>query len=214
MRNLLVGFGGLGRLMSVPTGELIRAGLSEQAAVLLSLTLALYGRGEIAALSADARLDSAERQADYFARHYIGLRDERLSMLLLDRACKPLAFVSFADGGVGNTAVDLRKITELAIYHGASSVALAHNHPGGTPIPSSEDIHATIAVDSALASVGVLLDEHYVLVGRSFVPIRLYSDEMMTVRPPEFYGDASFSEIRRRNSATFSPLRRLGLRES
>jgi DNA repair protein RadC len=211
---LLRRHGSIGTLLSTPAPELIRAGLSERAAVLLTLVLSIYARGEVAALSDTASLDSAERQADYFARHYVGVRDERLSLLLLDAKSRPIAFVPFGDGGVGNTTVDLRKIVELALFHRACSVALAHNHPGGTLTPSPEDVLATRSVEGALLGVGVTLDEHYVLVGRAFTAIRLYSEELLTVRPPSFYGDASFREIHRCRADVYRPCRRIGLRET
>lgn len=212
--DLLSRFGSLGNLFYTPAAELIRCGLSEQIAVLLSLVLSLYARAEILALSKNLSLDSAEAQADYFARHYIGVRDERLSMLLLDSRSRPLAFVPFGDGGVGNTTVDLRKIVELALLHRASSVALAHNHPGGTLSPSPEDVLATRSVEQALLGVGVPLDEHYVLVGRTFTPIRLFSEELLTVRPPSFYGKESFREIHRQRADVYCPRRHVGLREN
>ena len=212
-RRLLSEFGSIGALLSTPAPELVRAGLSERAAALLSLVLAIYARGEISALPEGVLLDSAERQADYIARHYIGVRDERLSLLLLDAKSRPIAFIPFGDGGVGNTSVDLRKIAELALFHHASSLALAHNHPGGTLSPSPEDVRATRSVEIALSSVGVALDEHYVLVGRAFTPIRLYSEELLTLRPPEFYGADSFREIRRQNTDVYRPKHTLGLRE-
>ncbi|MFR6032424.1 MAG: JAB domain-containing protein [Bacilli bacterium] len=36
--------------------------------------------------------------------------------------------------------VDIRKIIEIAIKKGASSIAIAHNHPSGDPSPSFEDV--------------------------------------------------------------------------
>ena len=212
-KELLSTYGSLGNLFLTPAKELIRAGFPEKIAVLLALVVSLYARGEIAALSKTASLDSAERQADYFARHYIGVRDERLSLLLLDEKSRPIELVSFGDGGVGNTTVDLRKLVELALFHRAASVALAHNHPGGTLTPSAEDVLATRSVEQALAGVGVTLDEHYVLVGRAFTPIRLYSEELLTVRPPSFYGEASFREIHRQKPDVYRPRSHVGLRE-
>ncbi len=212
-REWLCRFGSIGALLTTPAAELIRAGLCERAAVLIALVLAVYARAEIATLSPVNPLDSAERQADYIARHYIGVRDERLSLLLLDAKSRPIAFIPFGDGGVGNTTVDLRRIVELSLFHRASSVALAHNHPGGTLAPSPEDVLATQSVETALSGVGITLDEHYVLVGRAFTPIRLYSEELLTVRPPEFYGADSFREIRRQNADVYRPHRHIGLRE-
>lgn len=205
--------GHIGHFMKTPASELIRLGLPERAALLVSLVLALYARGEIDSLT-DAPLVTAEEQAAYFSRHYVGVQDERLSLLLLDEGSRPIKLVSFGDGGVGNTSLDLRRIVELALFHRATSVALAHNHPAGTRIPSAEDIAATRALESALISIGVMLDEHYVLTGRGFTPIRLYAKELATIRPPSFYGEQSFREIRHRELTDYSPMSRLSLREN
>ena len=88
-----------------------------------------------------------------------------------------------------------RRIAELTLRYGAASVVLAHNHPGATVCPSPEDEQATCLLDEALRSVGVVLLEHYVIARGKYTPIRLWSQNLRTVRPPAFYGETLMARV-------------------
>ena len=51
----------------------------------------------------------------------------------------------------------------------ASAVILAHNHPSGVALPSSEDYATTDRVKQALATVGIPLTDHIIVADQDFV---------------------------------------------
>jgi DNA repair protein RadC len=62
-------------------------------------------------------------------------------------------------------------LIEQALRDSAPMVVIAHNHPGGLPIPSSDDIATTRVMYEALAVVDVCLLEHFVVAGDKYTPI-------------------------------------------
>ena len=48
-------------------------------------------------------------------------------------------------------------------------VILAHNHPGGLPLPSQEDVATTKSLRDALLPMGILLMDHIIVADREFV---------------------------------------------
>ena len=60
----------------------------------------------------------------------------------------------------------IRKIIEIAIKKGASSIAIAHNHPSGDPSPSFEDVRFTRKLSEACKPINLNFIEH-IIVGRN-----------------------------------------------
>lgn len=66
-------------------------------------------------------------------------------------------------GGISSAKFSLRAITEGIIRIGGKTVILAHNHPSGSLIPSSEDIISTKRIAAHLAANEIELLEHYIV---------------------------------------------------
>ncbi len=66
-------------------------------------------------------------------------------------------------GGISSARFSLRMITEGAIKFGGSSVILAHNHPSGKLVPSSDDLISTKRIAAHLAANEIELAEHYIV---------------------------------------------------
>ncbi len=184
----ILAFGGLDRFLTAPIQELVRRGLSERAALLLSLSIAVFVRSSLSEKDKNRRFDSAERLGELFVRYFLGATSERVVILLLDSAGRLLRTEQLSEGVVNGAPIELRRAAEIALLHGASFAVLAHNHPSGSLLPSPEDEEATALIADALASVGVPLIEHFVVAGEGYTPIRLWSPRLGTVRPASFYG--------------------------
>ena len=66
-------------------------------------------------------------------------------------------------GGISSAKFSLRAITEGIIRIGGKTVILAHNHPSGSLIPSSEDIISTKRIAAHLAANEIELLEQYIV---------------------------------------------------
>ena len=107
---------------------------------------------------------SSPKYALVFLRSVIGLsKDEVFYAIFLNASNKILFYDEINRGVVNKSAVYPRKIVELAIQHSATSVIIAHNHPGGSCVPSQNDIIATEAVAKALKTVDVSLLDHLIV---------------------------------------------------
>ena len=185
--NLLARFGSLSSVLSSDTAELTDAGLSRNAALLLTLAAAIPARAAEDAIGDGTVFDKSKKLSSFFVRRFLGASVERVSLLLLDGGFRPLALKRIAEGAVNSAAVELRCVTEAAVLSNATYAVLAHNHPRGTPDPSRDDELTTALVSDALSSAGVKLVEHYVVARNTAVPIIRTLPGRPAVMPESFY---------------------------
>ena len=67
-----------------------------------------------------------------------------------------------------SAAVLPRPFVEAALSEGASVAIIAHTHPYGPIIPSYYDKETNSLISSSLKDVGVVLAEHYIIVGERY----------------------------------------------
>jgi DNA repair protein RadC len=56
----------------------------------------------------------------------------------------------------------------LALKHEASGIVLVHNHPGGDPHPSSQDMELTRRLVRAASDLGVRILDHLVVTDDAY----------------------------------------------
>jgi len=105
-------------------------------------------------------------------KFFHGRKNESVWLLCLDAKCKLLACRKLADGCSDAVSVSPRRIMEVALDVNASSVILAHNHPGGYAKPSTADIMTTNHLSAVLAVMGLPLVDHIVVAESDFVSMR------------------------------------------
>ena len=162
-------FGSLKGVFDAPYEELIKvAGIGPNTAALLklvpSLTRTYY--------SSEARsiiLDTSEKSGEYFLPYYIGQTEEVVRLACLDAGGKVISNQILHRGSANAAEVNLRKIVNIALRNNAMGVILAHNHPGGLPLPSEEDVATTKSIREALMPMGILLMDHIIVAGQDYV---------------------------------------------
>lgn len=107
----------------------------------------------------------------YLRGYFRGKNRETLYLLCLDAKCKVICCRKLAEGDVCSVGLSSRQVVEVALDVGATSVVLAHNHPGGVAEPSSEDLLATKRIGATLAEVGVLLVDHMIVADEDFTSL-------------------------------------------
>ncbi len=75
-------------------------------------------------------------------------------------------------GTLNEVPVYPRLIVELALRHKAHSVILTHNHPGGSLLPSQEDINITKAIQGALETISITVNDHIIVAGDSYLSMK------------------------------------------
>ena len=93
---------------------------------------------------------------------FIHQRNENVYVLCLDAKCKLICCSFVGEGSVNSASISIRKIVEICLNANATSVVLAHNHPGGLAIPSADDIQTTYRLAQALCSVDIHFADHLI----------------------------------------------------
>lgn len=167
---LLERFGSFSQVLDAPVSELCKVeGVGEGTAAYLHL---IAQSGRFYAVDRGRRvqaLPTLESCAEYLLPYYQGRAVEMVYLLCLDAKCKVLSCTCVSEGSVNTAALSVRKVVEQALASNASSVVMAHNHPGGLAVPSREDIQTTQRVALALAAVDVHLADHIIVADDDYV---------------------------------------------
>lgn len=83
--------------------------------------------------------------------------------LFLDKNNVLIAEETLAIGTNASVMVCVRQIVRRALYHEASGLILAHNHPSGDPTPSRQDKDWTRMLAQVLAAVDLVLHDHIII---------------------------------------------------
>ena len=167
---LMERYGSLSAVLAAPVEDLKQvAGIGESAAILLKLPLQICGKAKMADVEQETVLSSVERVGAYLLDRFAGESNEVIYQLCLDRKGKLLACKRIGEGGVSDAEMNLRRMVENAVLTKASGVILAHNHPGGLPLPSEEDVATTKSIRDALMPMGILLMDHIIVSDGDFV---------------------------------------------
>ncbi len=166
---LLDRFSDLHGVLSAEPRELCQvSGVKMHTAILFRLVSDVYRRSCLEKTKKQVSYRSMKAVIAYLRDLFIGVRNERVYMLLFDNGMNLQDTVLLAEGAVNSTAITYRTVAERALFHRSSGVILAHNHPGGIPVPSGSDLEVTRNVDNVLSAVGVRLIEHVVIADHSY----------------------------------------------
>ena len=107
----------------------------------------------------------------------ITLETEHFFVLLLDRKNQLIKKITVGTGTASSCPVHPREVFRDAIFHSASAIIVAHNHPSGDPAPSRADIQITRQLREAAKVVGIDLLDHIIIGAKSRDPrgLGLYS---------------------------------------
>ena len=124
--------------------------------------------------SVGERIATAEAAAELF-RLAIPIADgsEGFFVLPLDEDRRVLAepvLISLGTSSV-TTAVQPGEVFAAALKADAKSIIVAHNHPSGSTIPSTQDRELTAALKRLGAELGVTVLDHLIVTGESYAAV-------------------------------------------
>lgn len=168
-KALLKKFGNIRGIIDAPEDELTEvSGIGETAALGISLLknlITAYHSNELETPTTE--IGTISKLVKYFKSKIASEPSEVFEMVCFDAKLRiiPSGSVRLFEGSLTCASVDVRKIIETAIKHGAAQIAVAHNHPSGDPTPSFEDIRLTRRLAEACKPIHLNLIEH-VVVGK------------------------------------------------
>ena len=170
---LLGRFGSLENVVNVPIEMLETVpGVDKRTAVLICLTgqIGRYCQTQHG-MDAPEHLKTSRECAEYLKPFFSGQRNEKVYLLCLDSKASVICCREIGEGNVCSANIPIRKIMETVLSLNAVSVILAHNHPGGLPYPSTDDIITTRRLAVALDGVDVVLADHIIFADGDYVSL-------------------------------------------
>ncbi len=107
---------------------------------------------------------TARDAADLFEPHFADAVGERLVVVFLAADGRLLALDSL-DEDEGAVTLPMRALVARALALDATGLVIAHNHPGGDPTPSAEDVRLTRRFATTCDALGIVLHDHLIFAG-------------------------------------------------
>lgn len=167
--RLINEYGSLYNLMNSKPEDIIkRCKVSEVTAVLISMIPHLSRKFLNSAWEGNnPTLDNYSDVATYFESLLIGKSNESFYMLCLDINKKLKKAIKISDGTSNSAPIYLEKVVSDALLYNSSFVIIGHNHPNGTPKPSSADITVTNRIVNVFEPLGIKVLDHIIVCGKT-----------------------------------------------
>lgn len=170
--RLLNRFGRLSGVLDASLEQLTEVeGIGEHAATLLKLAKAMARSYDISKAGEERIISNIRDCGDYLLPFFRDRRNETVFLLMLDAKLKVLGCKEVGEGSINYASIPVRRVVEMALEAGASSVVLAHNHPSGIALPSAEDIQTTHRLAAALSTVEIVLADHIIVADGDYVSL-------------------------------------------
>ncbi|ATX82791.1 DNA repair protein RadC [Mariprofundus ferrinatatus] len=172
-KRLLEIFGTLAGVFDATMPELAQVrGIGEQGA----LFLALIRQAELRYLASDLPGRSVYDRPDKVKAHLRmvvqGRGMECFGAVFTDQQHRHRATQIMFEGTVDRTAVYPRNLIKRALELDAKGLILFHNHPGGTPHASSEDIELTRRMAEACSTLDIKILDHFLIAGKEVLSFK------------------------------------------
>ena len=90
----------------------------------------------------------------------------------LDAQGRPISYHTAGIGSIGAVHFAVDGVFKVALLQNASSIIVAHNHPGGTPKPSTEDLEATKTLVEVGRMLGIRVLDHFIFTPTDYLSLR------------------------------------------
>ncbi len=170
--KLIDAFGSISAVFDAPIDKLKEQGISENCAIYLKLI------PQICRLYMEDKHNNKDKIIDIYnagekLKHkFVGRDYEAVVLLLLDSKCKEVFCGVVSKGSVSACEIYVRKVIELSVMYNAKFAVLAHNHPSGLALPSSDDIRTTKKIYQALRLIDVALIDHIIVADDDYVSLK------------------------------------------
>lgn len=100
------------------------------------------------------------------------LQCEHFVVLFLNTKNGVIARETISIGSLNASIVHPREVFKAAIKRSSASIIAAHNHPSGSPLPSSEDIQITKRLVESGNIIGIDVLDHVIIGGDQFYSLK------------------------------------------
>ncbi len=170
--RLIDKFGTLQNVLEADYNDLIEVeDIAEVSASLIMFFRELYKYIRTNSVEENTDLSTAERVGEFCCRYFFNHTEENLILISMDGNRRLKCVDVISRGCENETAFYPRKIMKAVVKNRTNVVAIAHNHPGGSPEPSSNDLLITEKLGTMLSDIGVSVIDHIICSGDRYVSI-------------------------------------------
>jgi len=157
-------FGSFSKLLEEPPREISkRCNVTERVATLVSLIPHLSKAYLTGRYRSKDVMSNSKLVGEYCISLFSNIHYECFYLICLDTQRRLIRAELVHEGGINSSAVYPRIVLEAALKNRAACVVLAHNHPGGSLLPSKSDMEVTKKLKSALATIDIELIDHVIV---------------------------------------------------
>ena len=179
--RLIEKFGSLAAVMDADVENLMKlGGLTYNSAALIKMIMPIARAYTARRSQGMKKFSAAQEIAPYLHELYMGYNREVVSVLLINEAGGAMKLEILGYGDVNSVNMSIKTLVEKTLRSGASTVALAHNHPGGLALPSMEDIQVTKEARLALSHIGIRLIDHVIIADDKYLSLA-FSDKFSKI---------------------------------
>lgn len=172
-KRLMQGFGTLAGVFDAQVSELkLIEGLGEKGALFLSLIRQAGLRYLASDVHARSVFDRPEMVKAHLRFLVQGRGTECFGAIFTDQQHRHIATQILVEGTVDRAVVYPRNVIKRALELDAKGLILFHNHPGGSPRASAEDLALTEHMSRACGLLDMRLLDHFLLAGREVISFR------------------------------------------
>lgn len=168
--NLINTFGSLHAVFEADVIDLAKIkGMTKNAACLIKLILPIAKSYILDKYNDESYLRTTEEIGNFILARFFAAHKEQCAILCLNHMGRVLAYDILSEGDIDSVGISVRSIIEKTLQTGATSIVIAHNHPGGIALPSQSDVRMTEAIADALRTVSVKFIDHLIIAGDDYV---------------------------------------------
>lgn len=168
-QDLLVQFGGIQGLVNANATDLCQCyGMGPSKWAQIQAAYELVKRCLLEDIRCGAIFSSTAQVKEFLQTKIGRLPHEVFLCLYLDSSNRLIECQELFRGSIDRTAIYPREIIKESLSRNASALIVAHNHPGGNPLPSPQDEMLTKDLQTALGWVDVTLLDHCIVAGQGF----------------------------------------------
>lgn len=162
--RLIDHFGSLNAVLNAPVEMLKQVeGMGDCVATLVHLFQEVGRLCANPAIQERENLGSRGAAKQHCIRFMQGLRQEHFGVVCLDGQMNVIRDEIISRGTINEVSAYPRLVVEAVLRHNAHTVVLCHNHPGGSVIPSQQDVESTRQLAAVLAAIDVVMADHMIV---------------------------------------------------
>ncbi len=147
-------------------------GIGEAKAITILAACELGKRRQLEKAADREDLSSATAIYEYMHSRLQDKEIEEAWCLLMTRNFKLIRDYRLSQGGLTETAMDVRMIIKEALLCNATVIAICHNHPSGNNRPSRDDDRITSAVNKACETMRIYFLDHVIVTDGDYYSYR------------------------------------------